>query len=144
MADASPLPDAGFDTLYELPARCLINRRRSFRAMTDGQLRLVCACQGDRIAQRRVRFRREVGRTKNVFEANHIIQVGDEPDTSRLFEQQWACLRPPQADLPENKRICDVLKAMRYGLSLTRLGYFRNGWAIFHSGKSYPPVEAID
>jgi hypothetical protein len=32
---------------------------------------------------------------------------------------------------------------MRYGFSLARLGYFRNGWAIFHSGKAYSLVETL-
>jgi hypothetical protein len=34
--------------------------------------------------------------------------------------------------------------AMRDVFSLARLGYFRNGWGIFHSGKSYPPVETLN
>src|SRR5262245_3039541 len=41
MADTRPSPDAGLHALSECPARCLINRRRLFRAMTDGQLRLI-------------------------------------------------------------------------------------------------------
>src|SRR5262245_55162313 len=32
---------------------------------------------------------------------------------------------------------------MRLGFSLARVGYFRNGWAIFHSRKAYPPVETL-
>src|SRR5262245_12069768 len=96
-----------------------------------------------RIAQPRVRFRREVDRTKNVFEANHIIQVGGASDTSRLSEQQWACLGPPQADFSENRRFRGGLSAMRHGFSLARVGYFRNGWAIFHSGNAHPQVETL-
>ena len=50
---------------------------------------------------------------------------------------------PPQVDFSENRGLRGGLSAMRHVFSLARGGYFRNGWAIFHSGNAYPPIEAL-
>jgi len=48
-----------------------------------------------------------------------------------------------QSDFSENMRLRGDLSAMRHGFLLARVGYFRNGWAIFHSGNVYPLVETL-